>query len=40
MEPLKQDSEKMAEMFFGDAPDFDKTLNEIKRTEKVINTDN
>lgn len=39
IEPLKEDSKKMAEMFFGDAPDFDATLNEIKRLEKVINVD-
>lgn len=40
IEPLKHDSEKMAEMFFGDVPDFDSTLNEIKRLEKVINVEN
>ncbi|MCD6040004.1 MAG: hypothetical protein K0S27_1404 [Gammaproteobacteria bacterium] len=34
---LKQDSEKMAEMFFVDAPDFENVLKEIKRLEKVSN---
>lgn len=28
IESLKHDSEKMVEMFFGDAPDFENTLNE------------
>lgn len=37
IEPLKEDHEKMKGMFFGDAPDFDKTLAEIKRIEDVIN---
>lgn len=37
IESLKQDSQKMTEMFFGDAPDFDKTLSEIKRIEDIIN---
>lgn len=37
IEPLKHDSKKMVEMFFGDAPDFDKILNEVKRLEQVIN---
>ena len=34
---LKQDSERMTDMFFGDAPNFEKTLSEIKRIESVIN---
>jgi hypothetical protein len=34
---LKQDYGKMVEMFFGEAPDFDKTLDDIKRIEKFIN---
>lgn len=39
IEPLKHDSERMVEMFFGEAPDFDNTLNEIKRIENIINTE-
>ncbi len=35
---LKQDSERMTDMFFGDAPNFEKTLSEIKRIESVINS--
>jgi hypothetical protein len=34
---LKQDHRKMSEMFFGEAPDFDQTLEDIKRIEKYIN---
>jgi hypothetical protein len=37
IESLKQDSQKMAEMFFGEAPVFEKILSEIKRIEGVIN---
>ncbi|OGO94866.1 MAG: hypothetical protein A3F10_05520 [Coxiella sp. RIFCSPHIGHO2_12_FULL_42_15] len=37
IESLKQDSQRMTDMFFGDAPDFEKTLSEIKRIEDVIN---
>lgn len=35
--PLKQDAQKMADMFFGDAPDFEKILTEVKKIETVIN---
>ena len=37
IEQLRLDYEKMAIMFFGDMPNFDKTLSEIKRIESVIN---
>ncbi len=37
IESLKQDSQRMTDMFFGEAPDFDKILSEIKRIEAVIN---
>jgi len=40
IKPLKWDSEKMTEMFFGDPPNFDRILNEIKRIEKIINMGN
>ncbi len=34
---LKQDCENMAEMFFGEPPDFYQTMEEIKAIEKYIN---
>lgn len=34
---LKQDHSKMVDMFFGDAPDFDEIMGNIKRIEQVIN---
>lgn len=34
---LKQDHESMAEMFFGEPPDFEEILEGIKRIEEVIN---
>lgn len=34
---LENDCGKMTDMFFGDAPDFQETLSQIKRLEKVIN---
>lgn len=34
---LKADHGKMLDMFFGSAPDFDETLEHIKRIEKIIN---
>ncbi len=37
IESLKQDYKKMAEMFFGDTPDFNNILSEIKRIEDIIN---
>lgn len=37
IEQLRLDHENMAIMFFGEAPDFDKTLSEIKRIESIIN---
>jgi len=37
IDKLKQDHEKMSVMFFGDMPDFDKILFEIKRIESTIN---
>lgn len=38
IESLKQDSKKMASMFFGNAPDFDKTMSEIKHIENIVNS--
>lgn len=37
IEQLRQDHKNMTDMFFGDMPDFDKTMSEIKRIEKVVN---
>jgi len=37
IEALKHDSQKMADMFFGEAPDFDITLSNIKIIEDAIN---
>lgn len=37
IESLKRDSEKMTDMFFGESPDFNETMSEIKRIEAVIN---
>lgn len=37
IESLRQDSQRMTDMFFGEAPNFDKTLSEIKRIESIIN---
>lgn len=37
MEQLKADHSKMVDMFFGTAPDFDETLEHIKRIEKIVN---
>lgn len=37
IEQLRLDRENMAIMFFGDAPDFDKTMQKIKDIEKTIN---
>jgi hypothetical protein len=38
IESLKKDSERMTDMFFGEPPDFNKTMSEIKRIETIINT--
>ncbi|HAT6958059.1 TPA: nucleotidyl transferase AbiEii/AbiGii toxin family protein [Legionella pneumophila] len=37
IEQLKADHSKMVDMFFGKAPDFDETLENIKRIERIIN---
>ncbi|QDP73476.1 nucleotidyl transferase AbiEii/AbiGii toxin family protein [Legionella israelensis] len=37
MDQLKADHTKMVDMFFGNAPDFDETLEHIKRIEKIVN---
>jgi predicted nucleotidyltransferase component of viral defense system len=37
MDQLKQDHDKMVDMFFGDAPDFDEIMENIKRIEQCIN---
>ncbi len=37
IESLKRDSENMADMFFGDPPNFNKIMSEIKRIEAIIN---
>lgn len=37
IESLKSDSKRMTDMFFGDAPDFENIISEIKRIEKIIN---
>lgn len=34
---LKQDYSRMGDMFFGDAPDFEETMENIKQIEQVIN---
>jgi hypothetical protein len=36
-EYLRKDHEKMREMYFGDMPDFDSVMNDIRRLEKEIN---
>lgn len=36
-ESLRDDSQQMGEMFFGDRPDFDYIMSEIRRIEEVIN---
>ncbi len=35
---LKQDCEKMSDMFFGEAPNFDDVLANIERIENTINS--
>ena len=35
---LKQDHSKMLDMFFGDVPNFEETMENIKRIEQVINS--
>jgi hypothetical protein len=35
---LKQDHSKMIDMFFGDAPNFENIMENIKRIEQVINS--
>ena|SRR3990167_3310268 len=37
IEQLRLDHESMANMFFGDAPDFDKILENVKKIENTIN---
>ena len=37
IDQLKADHAKMVDMFFGNVPDFDETLEHIKRIEKIIN---
>lgn len=37
IESLKRDSENMIDMFFGDPPNFNKVMSEIKRIEAIIN---
>jgi hypothetical protein len=37
LEQLRQDHKDMAVMFFGDGPDFDKTMRKIKEIEATIN---
>lgn len=37
IDDLKQDCKKMSEMFFGEPPEFDKTMESIKKIERVIN---
>lgn len=37
LELLRDDSQQMGEMFFGDRPDFEYIMSEIKRIEEVIN---
>jgi len=37
IESLKHDSQNMTDMFFGESPNFESTLSEIKRIESVIN---
>jgi hypothetical protein len=37
IEPLKQDSQRMTDMFFGEPPNFNKILSEVKRIESIIN---
>lgn len=38
IEVLRQDCEKMSEMFFGETPDFDDIMAHIEKLEKVINS--
>lgn len=38
IDQLKQDHSKMVDMFFGDVPDFDEIMGNIKRIEHCINT--
>jgi hypothetical protein len=38
MEILDQDCNKMSEMFFGEAPNFNNVMEEIEAIEKIINT--
>ncbi len=37
IDQLEADHAKMADMFFGNAPNFDETLEHIKRLENIIN---
>jgi hypothetical protein len=37
IEFLKKDSQNMADMFFGDAPDFNAILSEVKKIENILN---
>lgn len=37
IDQLKQDHSKMVDMFFGDAPDFNEIMENIKRIEKIVN---
>lgn len=36
-EALRKDHEKMREMYFGDEPDFDAVMNDLRKLEKAIN---
>ena len=37
VKPIRQDYQKMSEMFFGNPPDFENIMSEIERIESVIN---
>jgi hypothetical protein len=36
-EALREDYDKMKEMYFGDAPDFDEVMNTVRELEKTVN---